>query len=1190
MQVRLKSFSTYGFKSFADKIEMSFDQGITAVVGPNGSGKSNISDAIRWALGEQSAKYLRGSRMEDVIFSGSSKRRALGVAEVNLEFDNSDHTLPLDFEQVSLTRRLYRSGDSDYAINRKPCRLKDIVDLLADTGLGKGSMSIIGQNKIDEILNSRSEDRRALFEEAAGIAKYRLRKKDAVRRLEDTALNLTRINDIRSEVEAQVEPLAQAAERTAKFNSLSEELRLCQLSVLLRRLDNMAEERITLEARKQTAADFFSHQAALLSAREAETMQLQRDLDRLAEGYSKLQEEISAKERSLEKLRGQQNVLTERSEQSERAIARLEQSMAKANEQAADLEASMQKLAADFDLADRERAQASLLVEALQKERDAASAKLTEIQNKSADAQSEFFTAMQELLGLRNELRALEQAQEQRMRRRDALKKSIEEAEETQTRAEERYAKLLEAQARNAHERELVEKSGRELTDRLQAVESEQRKIAGEQQSVQQKITRLETREQSLRRMQASYEGFGNGIKAVLRAQAPWRKQLVGVVAELLKVEDKYVTALETALGEGAQNIVTRDAQAVKQAIAYLKQTGSGRATFLPLDTVQRRTPTREEEQAAALPGICGFAVDLVQFKQEAENAIRFLLGRVLIAENIDAALAAAKAVRYRLRVVTLEGDVVNTGGSMSGGAKRQREGYLSRELELKQFAKQAQELHQEALRWQERSEEQEAEARELSQRVSELREQRQQLLLKDSELRLHVQQLEQEKAKDNERLLLLLDDRKQITDEYLANRDKLKSLRADVGVREQQDSEAKLRLEGLQQEIAHCGSEVTATENRLQDARVNLQTSAAKAQLMSERMQELDRDTLRVRQEIVGAQQECEQLRQTISSCGQQSGLLQKQSEQALTELHEIVQGKDAFIGERAELLARQSELEQAVVAARRSAGESEAHLRQTELELARHESDHAHLLEQLRQEHNLSEAEAKLVDVSALAHLDLKALQQKTSRLTVKITELGPINAAAIEEYRAVKERSEFLRKQYEDLATAKDNLESVIGEINSGMSKRFKEAFSQINIYFARCYVKLFGGGTALLKLTEPDNLLDSGIDIEAQPPGKKLQSLFLLSGGERALTVIALLFALLSYQPAPFCILDEIDAPLDDANIQRFANFLRDYSRNTQFIMITHRKGTMEAADIMYGVTMEESGVSKLLSVKINERPR
>ena len=659
-------------------------------------------------------------------------------------------------------------------------------------------------------------------------------------------------------------------------------------------------------------------------------------------------------------------------------------------------------------------------------------------------------------------------------------------------------------------------------------------------------------------------------------------------MAELIKVEDKYVVAIETALGEGAQNIVARTAQAAKQAIAFLKQSASGRATFLPLDTVQRRYSSKEEEAAAKLPGVCGFAVDLVQYAPTAENAIRFLLGRVLIAENMDAALIAAKATHYRLRVVTLDGDVVNAGGSMTGGARKQREGYLSREREIKQALLRCEALHQEVLRWQEQLEQQESEAKELTCKHGDAKEQLAQLRLKGSELHLHLQQLEEAKKRENEHLLLLLDDRKQVTDAYMANRDKLKAMRATVAEHESLDAEAKEQLEAMKREIASLGSAVTALENQLQDARVTLQTSTAKASLNSERMQQLDADTLRVRKEISTNAEEVERLEQTIAECAQRKEELARQSETELAELQKIVGGKDEFTEQRGCLLKEQGELEQAVAAARKETAASEAALRQAELELARQESDYQHVVEQLQQDYHMDEQQARLEDVSQLAELDLKALQRKASKLSLAITELGPINAAAIEEYRAVKERSEFLRKQFEDLSTAKDNLEAVISEINSGMTKRFKEAFTQINVYFAQCYVKLFGGGTALLKLTEPDNILDSGIDIEVQPPGKKLQSLYLMSGGERALTVIALLFALLSYQPAPFCILDEIDAPLDDANIQRFANFLREFAAKTQFIMITHRKGTMEAADIMYGVTMEESGVSKLLSVKINAK--
>ncbi len=1186
--MRLKSFATYGFKSFADKTELSFDKGITAVVGPNGSGKSNISDAIRWVLGEQSAKYLRGSKMEDVIFSGSGRRRALGVAEVTIDFDNSDHALPLDFEQVSLTRRIFRSGESEYAINKKSCRLKDIIDLMADTGLGKGSMSIIGQNKIDEILNSRPEDRRSLFEEAAGIAKYRLRKKDAVRKLDDTANNLTRINDIRSEVDAQVEPLAQAAEKTRHFNELNEGLRSCRLSVLLRRLDEMEAMTRELIAKKEAAGDAYAKNAAGLSQQRAAQVALQQDIDKLAEEYSRLQDDIKEKETKLEKLHGSQKVLDERVSQSQRASRRLDEQNERLAQQGAEQEKRLQALAADFDAAEKKRAAAGSLVGELEYQRGEQVKLLAAATKRNDELQSQFFSGMQELLALRNDLHSLEEAQEQRVRRREALKKSIEEAEAAAKQQEEEYNDLLENKAQSTHNIELLQKQGARLREEYDVNKSSLEATMASQQQCQRQFAAAEAREQALKRLQQSYEGFGYGIKAVMKAKEQWRSQVVGVAAELIQVEDKYVAAMETALGEGAQNIVMRSAAAAKAAIAYLKSSGSGRATFLPLDTVQRRIPTREEEALAGLPGVLGYAVDLITYEAEAENAIRFLLGRVLVAENIDAALAAAKAARYRLRVVTLDGDVVNAGGSLTGGSKRRKEGYLARNAEITQAAAQVTELHQQLLTWQEQLEEKEAIEKSQSEKLQQLAEELRREQLAADGLELKLKQAEEQKKRDDERLLLLLDDRSNVTAAYMASRDRLKELRAAVAEREGQDSEAKTLLEDIKKEIARFGSAVTALDNQLQDAKIALETSTTKAQLISSNMQNMDADALRLQREMAANEKEKERLEKLVAGCGEEKQELQRQCDVLIEELRNMLGGKDDYSLQRGELLDKQQQAEVEITALQKQVDASESSLRQAELELARHESSCSHVQEQLKQDYQLDEAAARAFEVQQLHDLTLSELQKQESALSLAIAELGPINAAAIEEYNAVRERSEFLRRQYSDLCEAKDNLEAVIAEINSGMSRRFKEAFAKINEYFAQCYTKLFGGGTAVLLLTEPDNLLDSGIDIHVQPPGKKLQSLYLLSGGERALTVIALLFALLSYQPSPFCVLDEIDAALDDANIQRFASFLRDYAGDTQFIVITHRKGTMECADIMYGVTMEESGVSKLLSVKINAK--
>ena len=1185
--MRLKSFSTYGFKSFAEKTEIKFDKGITAVVGPNGSGKSNISDAIRWVLGEQSAKYLRGSKMEDVIFSGSSKRRALGVAEVTVDFDNTDGTLPLDFEQVSITRRLFRSGDSDYAINKKNCRLRDIIDLLADTGLGKGSMSIISQNKIDEILNSRPEERRSIFEEAAGIAKYRLRKKDALKRLDDTAVNLTRISDIRSEVDAQVEPLAQAAAKTQQFNAFSEELRLCRLTVLLHKLDNMQTINNKLLAQKDEAANEFAQQAAAYSRKQAELAAIQRDLDKLAESYTKLQDAIKNKETTLEKLRGQQDVLTERISQSEKAGVRLDELDKKLEEQAIERECQMQSLADEFDTVDKERIKAQLLTEKLQGERDIENRRLQDAKEQNTAAQSDFFADMQTLLKLRNELHQLEQEQEQRVRRRDALKKSIEEVEEAQEKSEEQYNGLLEKQARNAHELELLEKNYHENKQAKIDVQKRINEITTLQQECQRRLTEVETAEQSLTRLQAAYDGFGFGSRVVLKAQEPWKEQVCGVVAELISVEDKYVAAIETALGDGAQNIVTADVATAKQAIKYLKGKG-GRATFLPLDNLQIKKLKDNEVLLKALPGVCGYAIDLVSCDKHVDKAIRFLLGTILVAENMDAALVAAKASNFRIRVVTLAGDVVNVGGSLTGGSRKHKEGYLTRNIEIKQARQKLKELHQEMLGLQEQLEEQEDNAKKLRQQEQSLNEELQQLRLRGSELKMLLEQTEQEKLRVGEKLALLLSDRKDVTNEYLGNRDKLKNLREQVSEYETKDASAKVQLEELNKQIAQYGSNVTALDNKLQDAKVLLETSTAKVQYINERMQGLDHDTLQIRDEIAANDAEKQRLQKTITACQEQKIQLKEEEETVLLALRKIMSGKDDFADKRSSLLNKQYDMQQEGASLKRKSADSESVLRQLELDLTRHNSDYNHAKEQLAEEYQLQEDEARRIDLSAWQGKPIDELQKAERNLTVKISDLGPINAAAIEEYQAVKERSEFLRKQYDDLCIAKENLETVISDINSGMVERFQEAFAKINEYFAQCYIKLFGGGTAVLKLTEPENILDSGIDIEVQPPGKKLQSLYLLSGGERALTVIALLFALLSYLPSPFCVLDEIDAALDDANIQRFANFLREYAADTQFIIITHRKGTMEAADVMYGVTMEESGVSTLLSVKINAK--
>lgn len=1183
--MRLKSFATYGFKSFADKTELTFNNGITAIVGPNGSGKSNISDAVRWVLGEQSVKYLRGGKMEDVIFSGSGKRRPLGVAEVTLNFDNNDRLLPVDFAEVSLTRRLFRSGESEYAINKKNCRLKDIVDLMADTGLGKGSMSIIGQNRIDEILNSRPEERRAIFEEAAGIAKYRLRKKDAVRRLDETSINLTRINDIKTEVENQVEPLRMAAQKTEQFNILSRKLQQCKITGYVHKLDEIAAACKKLDEKKAQGEKQLAQYLAALSNNEAEYTQIQSEIDNVGEQFTKLLDEIKRQETLLEKLKGKQAVLDERVKNSRQTIDRLSDNNEKLSCQADELECKMRELAAEFDITDKKKTAAELTVRKYYQEKQLKEAESENFKLQSDKLQSEIFSDLQELLTLRNNLKNLEKEQENRVKKRTVLKAGIEEAEKVLAGLDKEHQELSSQEARIAYEKGFLEKELAASEQHIRQLQENLKKIKSEQESCQNKIYKSENRLQFLQKMQSAYEGFGAGIKAVLKSREAWREQIIGVAAELIKVQPEFVAALETALGETAQDIIAQDAEIAKQAIGYLKKQRAGRATFLPLDNLKERSLNHEEKDLAKLDGVCGYACDLIEYDQKAAKAIRFLLGRVLIAENIDAALQAAKAGNFKIRVVTLDGDVVNTGGSMSGGSRRQREGYLTRAKEIEALNAELRDLRREMLQHQEDFEHLEKQEADAAGKAALVRDKIHDFTQMLNSLSLQLQKKEQDKTSYSDKLTVLLEEKNALANEYMQNRDEVKNLRDAVVKFEQKDLDAKQMLEEMQKQAASYKSILTVIENKLQDAKVVFETSTAKAEMISERIRGLDSDTVAVRNEIKLNEQEQKRLTAVVEESGRQKIELEHNAADILLKLKDTEAGKEQFKENKVKLLERMQQFETAIKEAKSSVAAENMQLNQLEIELARQNSDRQHILQNLLDEYSMDEAAARNSDLLAADHKELKKTE---AQITADIALLGPINSAAIEEFQAVNERAEFLNKQYSDLCTAKENLESVISEINSGMVKKFKEAFHKINEYFGSCYRKLFGGGTALLKLSDENDILNSGIDIDVQPPGKNLQNLFLLSGGERSLTVIALLFALLSYQPAPFCILDEIDAALDDANIVRFSKFLKEYAADTQFIVITHRKGTMECADVMYGVTMEESGVSKLLSVKLDDK--
>jgi chromosome segregation protein len=1186
-KVLLKSVTALGFKSFADKIEFDFGSGITAVVGPNGSGKSNISDAVRWVLGEQSAKYLRGTKMEDVIFNGTSKRRPLGVAEVNLVLDNSDHKLPLDYDEVSITRRLFRSGESEYAINKNTCRLKDLQDLMADTGLGRGSMSIIGQNKIDEILNSRAEDRRAIFEEAAGIAKYRLRKKEASRRLENTANNLLRINDIKTEVEGQVEPLRIESEKTTKYNDLSAQLRSCKLTQFVRKVDTIDEAKAKLATAREAAEKNLVEKTTAMGQAQAECTRLQQEIDKLNDAYSALQDAIKEKETGLEKLRGLVAVLDERVAQSQKQTTLVDKRMAGLRPQIENWDAELKRLAGEFDEIESAKRAAIQKVEKIVADATARQNAIEDGQHKLQELTDNNFEEMRQMVELRNNIRAAEQEQEQRMRRREALKQEVSDLEAKLTELQTQQKSMQNEQGEVQQKMERYARESQDTAAEAEKINKELSEIVTGYDACQKEVTGVESRLNVLSHMQENYEGFGHGIKAVVGAQEGWKDQVLGVMAALLKVPEEYVTAMEVALGGGAQNIVMENAEAAKKAIAYLKANKSGRVTFLPLDTLKVRPVSADEQNLCHIKGVRGFAADLLGFDKKIAPAVKFLLGRTLIADDMDMALEAAKASDFKLKVVTLAGDIVHAGGSMTGGSRQQREaGYLSRQKTIAELERQLEKLNTTLLSWQEKRETKEDTLAAINEKQENYKKSIQESQVRLAELGATLTRMTSNLNDENQRLQLAMTDRKSLAEEYMAKREEIQKLQPQLAAMESKNADAKKLLDDVQGKINADNSALTTLNNQLQDAKVDQASLEERSKATSDRMQDIDNNLGRLQEEMANNEKEKERLAQVVANSGTDKEKLRLDTEKLMQELKDITSGKDDFSGKKVELAEASAKANEQLTLVVSEKAKAEAKVHQNDVDQGRLDADYQNALNQLDTEYKMTLEEAR---ASGLLHDQSDtALRRSEVKLQREIEALGPINMAAIEQYQATKDRFEFLQKQYADLESAKSDLETVIAEINSGMTKRFKEAFAQINVFFADTYKKLFGGGTAVLKLTDPDDFLESGIDIEVQPPGKRLQSLFLLSGGERALTVIALLFALLSYKPSPFCILDEIDAPLDDANIGRFAKFLLDYSKQTQFIVITHRKGTMEAANIMYGITMEELGVSKLLSVKMNER--
>lgn len=1182
----LKRIELSGFKSFADRTELEFVRGITAVVGPNGSGKSNISDSIRWVLGEQSAKSLRGGKMEDVIFAGSDSRKPINFGEVSLTLDNTDEQLPLDFSEVTVTRRIHRNGDSEYFINKQACRLRDITELFMDTGIGKEAYSIIGQGKIEEILSTKSEDRRGIFEEASGIVKYKSRKKEAQKKLDDTEQNLLRLHDLLSELEDQIEPLHEQSEKATLYKQLREQLKTNEISLYVYQIEKIHEAWTEAGAAMRSLQDNEAELAAIIGKYDVELEQHRMDVRTLEEQIDQLQADLLQISEEAEKCEGQGEVLKERKRNLQQNKERLELAIEAGKERRAAAEAEIAEV--------REKVEAAgALLKQIEAQLTDEEAKLLGVASGMTRATEEEHKA--ELLDIlngiaqhRNEIRYVEQQVESSQRQMDKLAEEKDHAAHALAEAE---------QARNAQAAEQlqiaaeIEQARNDYITSGNTIKARQQTLSEAQEILrrwEQKINALTSRRETLQEMKDDYDGFMHGVKAVLKARGATGglRGVHGAVAELIKVPAEYETAIETAMGGALQHVIMEHEAAARDAIAFLKQRQLGRATFLPLDVIRGRVvPQNELRQIEQVEGFVGIAADLIEFDAKYSEVMRNLLGAVIVATNLENANRIAARGQYRYRVVTLDGDIVNAGGSMTGGSQhRKNTSLLGRQRQIDELEQEIAASQQQLSAIEGKTKQLQQELQEHAAQLEALREHGEQLRMKEQQAVSELNRLEAEcktwrqqmDLAEGERALLE-QEKEQLVERQLELTKALRQLEAEEQAAQQAIREAEANRKAfesqkdeLQQQLTELKVQSAAAAQEKQGLQEQLRRMTAdKALLESDLQQQID-SLHTVEQELEANREDTVRQVELLNS-------LQLRRQQCAEQI-------DFKRAERAERL-RYIETEEAKTKEERTRlKQIEEQLHQTEVRLNRLDVELEGLLNKLSEEYELS---FELAKQRYPVPEDILGTQNIVRDLKRQISALGEVNLGAIEEYQRVSERFAFLSQQQSDLIEAKQSLYQVIKEMDDEMSKRFYTTFEEIRKHFVVVFARLFGGGKADLILSEPNRPLDTGIEIVAQPPGKKLQNLQLLSGGERALTAIALLFAILHVKPVPFCVLDEVEAALDEANVTRFAEYLREFSEQTQFIVVTHRKGTMEEADVLYGVTMEEGGVSKLVSVKLED---
>lgn len=1179
----LKSIEMHGFKSFANKIVFEFHNGITGIVGPNGSGKSNVADAVRWVLGEQSAKQLRGASMQDVIFAGTENRKPLSYAYVAITMDNSDHVLPVDYEEVTIARRVYRSGESEYLLNGVACRLKDVTELFYDTGIGKEGYSIIGQGQIEKILSGKPEERRELFDEAVGIVKYKKRKVATQKKLSEERENLTRINDILGELERQVGPLEKQAETAREYVKKRDELKTLDVNMYLFDMERLNKEQEEV-SEKLKVSENEKNENEVLS-------------EKMKKEYAEVENELYRMEDRLEEIRLEQEDTKEKKQNLLHQIDLFSEQIRSAESSGEQVRLRKEELQKEKEAKEAEKKK-------IEEERDKQKAVLNEIQDRlkeaekyKEDIQKTIFECnegierdnieLQNLLNERAEIKSEDQRyktllEQTNIRKSELTRRILDRKTEEMTiednlsSAQKKYDEISKAyDEKKAAKDETDEK----IRDRREKRRKSQDSLGEKMREYQ----RAESRLESLKNIAERYDGYGNAIRRVMEHKDD-NPGLIGVVSDLIHVEKKYETAIETALGGNIQNVVTEDEETAKKEIRFLKENKAGRVTFLPLTSVKGNDKFKEPD-ALKEKGVLGRACELSNADKKFDGVVNYLLGRVLVVNTVDDATSIARKYHYGLHIVTLEGEYLAPGGSMAGGAFKNKGNLLARNREIEELEDELKKMKDEVKKLQDRIDELNTAIELLNEDKEEADKELQELLIKKNTEEINLKRASEEKEKADEVFNKLKEDSKEIERQVKDIEEKKTEMVEKIRLTEEREVELQEDKKKLQatldektymeepanrniseiqieeanavKDVEHCEENIARVQSEIDKNEADTKDLLSRANLTEDEINEKKKQIEETKLTIEAAEKREEELREEY-----------RKNKETKEELNKKNKG---FIEKRESITERLSKLAEEIV---RLENRKEKITDQTD-----YKNNY------MWENYELTLHSAKELKDETLTDID--SMRQRIGVLKDEIRKMGNVNVNAIEEYMEVSERYNFLKGQHDDLIQAEETLLGIIDELDTGMREQFEKGFAEIQVEFDKAFKDLFGGGKGTLELTEGEDVLETGIRIIAQPPGKKLQNMMQLSGGEKSLTAIALLFAIQNLKPSPFCLLDEIEAALDDSNVGRFAKYLHKLTDHTQFIVITHRRGTMNAADRLYGITMQEKGVSALVSVNLIE---